>query len=273
MPEQYRTLPYPDLAVMPGFSRIKPGLPECAVLREKTHEKTVAAAAAASFAAVPSFAGDTAEDTCYGYFDGNNAEQHYPEALKYCREAAEQGKARAQYLLGYMLENGKGTAADRAGALEWYRKAADQGYATAEYVVGAFYFKGIEVEQDAAEAVRWFKKAAEHGQPDAPLNLFAIYAYGNGVKQDYAEAVKWVRMAADKGVPEAQTALGKMYLGGMGVSGNNEEGLKWFRKAAERGGRTGAVPAWSCVPERPGGEAGYCRGGEVDQQGRRAGVR
>ena len=66
---------------MPGFSRIKPGLPECAVLREKTHEKTVAAAAAASFAAVPSFAGDTAEDTCYGYFDGNNAEQHYPEAL------------------------------------------------------------------------------------------------------------------------------------------------------------------------------------------------
>ena len=77
----------------------------------------LAAAAAAAFAAVPSFAGDTAEETCYRYFDGNGAEPDYTEALSHCREAAEQGKARAQYLLGQMIESGKGTAADQAGRL------------------------------------------------------------------------------------------------------------------------------------------------------------
>ena len=131
----------------------------------------LAAAAAAAFAAVPSFAGDTAEETCYRYFDGNGAGPDYTEALSHCREAAEQGKARAQYLLGQMIENGKGTAADQAGALEWYSKAADQGYVTAEAVVGAFYFKGVAVKQDTAEAVKWFKKAAGKGEPTSALTL------------------------------------------------------------------------------------------------------
>lgn len=86
----------------------------------------LAAAAAVAFAASPAVAGGTAEDICYGHFEVDEAERNYPEALRHCREAASQGKARAQYLLGYMLENGKGTAADPAGAFEWYRKAADQ---------------------------------------------------------------------------------------------------------------------------------------------------
>ena len=43
----------------------------------------LAAAAAAAFAAVPSFAGDTAEETCYRYFDGNGAGPDYAEALSH----------------------------------------------------------------------------------------------------------------------------------------------------------------------------------------------
>ena len=85
-----------------------------------------AAAVAAALAFAPAFAGDTAEDICYRHFEADEAEQNYPEALKRCREAAKEGRARAQYLLGYMLENGKGTQADAAGALQWYRKAADR---------------------------------------------------------------------------------------------------------------------------------------------------
>lgn len=75
----------------------------------------LAAAAAAALAFAPAFAGDTAEDICYRHFEVNEAEQNYPEALKHCREAAKEGRARAQYLLGYMIENGKGTQADSAG--------------------------------------------------------------------------------------------------------------------------------------------------------------
>lgn len=105
-----------------------------------------------------------------------------------------------------MLEGGKGTAADAAGALGWYRKAADQGYPSAEFVVGGFYLKGVAVKQDTDEAVRWLKRAAEHGQTDAGASLSTLYANGNGVKKDMAEAAKWARVSADLGNPAAAHA-------------------------------------------------------------------
>ena len=150
----------------------------------------LAAAAAAVLACGPSFAGDTAEDACYRHFDVNDEGQDFPEALKQCREAAEQGNSRAQYLLGYMLENGKGTEADPAGAFGWYMKSAARGYPSAEYVVGTFYLKGDVVRHDTLEAVKWLKRAAGHGQNDAWVSLSTIFAYGGGVRQDLADTVK-----------------------------------------------------------------------------------
>ena len=48
------------------------------------------------------------------------------------RKAAEQGKAIAQYNLGYCYEKGLGVVKDPTEAVKWYRKAAEQGDAAAQ---------------------------------------------------------------------------------------------------------------------------------------------
>ena len=48
----------------------------------------------------------------------------------------EQGFSRAQFMLGFMYEHGRGVARDDANAVTWYRRAADQGNATAQCNLG-----------------------------------------------------------------------------------------------------------------------------------------
>lgn len=61
-----------------------------------------------------------------------SGEKNYTQAVFWCQKAAEQGDTGTQYNLGWCLENGEGTAIDKAKALDWYRQAADQGYEDAQ---------------------------------------------------------------------------------------------------------------------------------------------
>ncbi|MBE6655052.1 MAG: hypothetical protein E7608_06305 [Ruminococcaceae bacterium] len=56
----------------------------------------------------------------------------YGEALEYLREAAEQGYADAQYILGYSYISAQGVGYNSAEAKRWFRKAAEQGHALAK---------------------------------------------------------------------------------------------------------------------------------------------
>src|ERR1035438_518640 len=58
-----------------------------------------------------------------------------------------------------MYHNGQGVPQDSAEAIRWCRKAADQGDANAQYALGFTYHKG-QVPQDDAEALRWYAKIA-----------------------------------------------------------------------------------------------------------------
>ena len=46
---------------------------------------------------------------------------------------------------------------DFAEALKWYRQAADQGDARAQFNVGRFHSQGHGVPVDHAEAIKWFR--------------------------------------------------------------------------------------------------------------------
>jgi TPR repeat protein len=48
-------------------------------------------------------------------------------------------------------------------AVKWYREAADQGYAFAQYNLGLCYWKGEGVPQDDLEAYVWLSLAAAQG--------------------------------------------------------------------------------------------------------------
>jgi TPR repeat protein len=57
----------------------------------------------------------------------------YIKALLLLRPSAEHGLAAAPFQLGLMYEIGQGVPQDHAEAAQWCRKAADQGYAPAQF--------------------------------------------------------------------------------------------------------------------------------------------
>ncbi len=169
------------------------------------------------------------------YATGQGVEQSYAEAVKWLRQAAEQGNALAQSILGACYADGQGVERSYAEAVKWSRKAAEQGDADAQNDLGIRYATGQGVEQSDAEAVKWYRKAAEQGDADAQCNLGACYADGRGVEQSDAEAVKWYRKAVEQGNASAQYNLGVSYDNGRGVAQSYAEAVKWYRKAAEQG--------------------------------------
>ncbi|MER8417961.1 tetratricopeptide repeat protein [Mesorhizobium sp. M1329] len=100
------------------------------------------------------------------YAQGHGAPQDYAEAAKWCRLAAEQGNAKAQYLLGYMTANGQGVPQDRAEAAKWYRLAAEQGNAEAQYFLGYMVANGQAVPQPRRQSyIDW--------RPDMAMSMLS----------------------------------------------------------------------------------------------------
>jgi len=92
------------------------------------------------------------------YYCGNDGVERDDEAmLKYCRMAADQGFAPAQWHLGYMYERGTPSivSKDYELAAKWYRLAAEQGNAHALHALGGLYKKGYGVTQDDIQALAW----------------------------------------------------------------------------------------------------------------------
>src|SRR5580658_9179234 len=58
-----------------------------------------------------------------------------------CRDA-QQGNAKAQYVLGCCYNGDHGFQKDPAKAVEWWGKAAAQGVADAQYLLGLSYYVG-----------------------------------------------------------------------------------------------------------------------------------
>ena len=86
-----------------------------------------------------------------------------------------------------------------AESISKYRKSAEQGHAKAQYLLGICYYIGKGVTKDSVEAVKWYRKAAEQGHAGAQCSLGSCYYIGEGVTKDFAEAVKWFRKSAEQG--------------------------------------------------------------------------
>ena len=166
----------------------------------------------------------TAED----YYYGNNGKPEDEEkAVKWYLKAAEQGHAKAQYMIGECYFAGRGVDEDEDEAAEWYLKAAEQGHAKAQFELGRIYYLADGYD----EAAQWYLEAAKQGHAEAQQQIGVFYEYGWGVPSDDDEAEKWYLKAAEQGNAEAQLSLGEFYS----KNGNSKEAEKWYRKAAEQG--------------------------------------
>jgi TPR repeat protein len=78
------------------------------------------------------------------YIDGQRAyaSGDYGVAILEWTQVAEDGNARAQYNLGWMHANAKGTVQDFKEAIKWYTKSAEQGNVNAQYNLANLYLRG-----------------------------------------------------------------------------------------------------------------------------------
>ena len=99
--------------------------------------------------------------------------------------------------------------ADGKRASDAIEQAAAEGIAQAEYVLGILYYKGWEVPRDMAEAFKWFQRAAFQGVVGAQFAVGVMYRKGLGVKQDDEQSQTWLKRAATKGSHEAKKVLAR----------------------------------------------------------------
>jgi len=182
--------------------------------------------------------GDATAQYLFGlmyYLPDHGLEPDLAEATKWFRKSAEQGNAFGQAVLGNMYVNGIGVKQDFVEATHWLRKSAEQGNAFGQAFLGVMYGVGSGVKQDQEQGVKWMSRSAKQGNAFGQAFLGGMYANGHGVKRDYAEAARWFRKSADQGNAFGQAFLGNMYVNGMGVKQSFPEAVRWLSKAAEQG--------------------------------------
>lgn len=155
--------------------------------------------------------------------------------VKWLCASASQNNSNAQFLLGYLYEHGQGVSRNYSLAFQNYQAAARQHYTTAENNLASLYQHGLGVPENLGKALEWYLAAAQQGDRVAQCNLASMYYLGLGTSRDYAQALHWFSAAADAGLPEAQSNLAFFYFHGLGVQRDYPEAARLLRLAAERG--------------------------------------
>ena len=106
------------------------------------------------------FAGPV-EDSIKAYRSGD-----YKTAYQLIKPQAEKGDANAQFILGFLYDEGKGVPQDYTEAAKWYRRAAEQGNKAARHNLGLMGEQD-QVWRDRAEMQKWHQRAAEQGNTAA----------------------------------------------------------------------------------------------------------
>ncbi len=87
---------------------------------------------------------------------------------------------------------------DYAAAHRLVKPLAEKGSAKAQNLLGYMYQAGRGVGKDYAEAMNWYRKAAEQGNPDAMFNLGVMFESGQGMSQNHVLAHMWFNLAASR---------------------------------------------------------------------------
>lgn len=114
------------------------------------------------------------------------------QAEEIFEQGAKAGDAIAQYqLYAIKLHNNEKNEETHKDALFWCKMAADQGYAPAQYDMSIHLLYGEGVEQDIFKSVQYMEKAADQGYTVAQQKLVTLYTAGSKVKKNEARASYW----------------------------------------------------------------------------------
>jgi TPR repeat protein len=168
------------------------------------------------------------------------AQRDWRTATRELKPLADQGNARAQFLMGGIARfNQEAGREDPTDAIAWYRKAAAQGLPEAQREL-AFLLLNSKPPQ-TGEAVTLYTAAAQRGDAEAQYQLGVLYDRGMGVRPDFAQRQAWWSKAAAQGYAPALVALAELARSGDGVPKSDAEALRLYREAANRGSSEAAV--------------------------------
>jgi len=139
---------------------------------------------------------------------------NYGDAMRWYERSAKRGKARAQFYLGMLYEQGQKSPdgkPDIKEAIAWFTKAAGQGHRQAQLKLGLIYYQGKSIAQDYKESAHWFEKAAAQGSSQAKYNLALMLVRGLGVAKDAARAAELFEEVVIRGIKEAALHLAVLY--------------------------------------------------------------
>lgn len=122
---------------------------------------------------------------------------------------------------------------DLEQAIVWYRKAAELGLADAQHMLGALLFEGVGLAADKEAARAWLRKASAQGLARAQAYYGAMLIDDNG-PGSMEPGVALLRMAAAQDDPSGQSYLARCYETGRGVARDDGQARALYEKAAQR---------------------------------------
>lgn len=121
---------------------------------------------------------------------------------------AEGGNAEAQFVIGKTYFHGSNSDEDRAAAIGWFTKAAKQGFARALGALGYMANNGVGTAKDEKKALCLYIDAARRGHADSQWSLAKLFhERGNLERHDY-----WLSRAERQGQMYALGRVAEIWL-------------------------------------------------------------
>ncbi len=140
------------------------------------------------------------------YYKGEGTEPDPEKAADFLAKAAELKNPQAQYLLGEAAYTDQ--PARMEDAFAWFSNAAAQGHVKAQYMTGFMLLQGQGTAKSVPLAIRFFEQAAEQNDPSAQYVLGQIYLKGLGVRRSPRQGRAWLERAVENGSEPAKEMLG-----------------------------------------------------------------
>ncbi len=173
-------------------------------------------------------------DLAYCYLFGKGVEQSDQLAADNFLIAAKLGDPFAQIEIAKCLLKGRGVEANPLEAASFLKEAAAQGIAEADYLLGWIYTTSANrTLAKPAQGLRLLKKAAACGYKDA-ARLLGQLCLGKEPPQ-VEEGLAWLKKAALLGDLQSQGLLGTLYMKSKWMEPNLDEAIKWLEMGAAQG--------------------------------------
>lgn len=157
------------------------------------------------------------------------------------QDEAQKGSSHAQYNLGVIYAEGRGTYRSPAQAVKWWQEAAEQGHAQAQHNLALSYMgaesdlPGQATTPDHSQARHWLEKAANQGLAHSQYYLARIITNGTSNNDKMNRVVELYRHAADQGHARAQDEMAAHCFRGEGIERDYSESYYWSMRAAQQG--------------------------------------